>query len=185
MAVDPRDRALARLPGRRIDQRDEARGHGVAFRVFVAPAVQVEDDVVCVEVVAIVPLHALTDMQDVFGGVVVDVPAFKKHRLEGEVLGVFHKGLEHLPGNIAHLAPVEGARVLHVLDQHRDLEHAARLGLLGLRRNRSSEPDHAVGPRHGQTECAGDSETRDGRSCLTWLARPCAREIRAPAFHCV
>ena len=56
-------------------ERAHAAGHRIACGGLVAPAVEVVDHVVGVEVVAVRPFHALADMQGVFGGVVADLPA--------------------------------------------------------------------------------------------------------------
>ena len=81
---------------RSVDQRAHAAGHRIAFGGFVAPAREVEDHVVGVEGVAIVPGHALAHMQRVFGGVVVDFPALEQVGLEGEFARVLDQRLEEL-----------------------------------------------------------------------------------------
>src|SRR5499433_4355401 len=83
-----RDGAGSRLFGRGIDQRSHAAGHRVALGRFIAPALDVVDDVVGVELVAVRPSHAWAHMQRVFGAVVTDVPALDQMALESKVSGV-------------------------------------------------------------------------------------------------
>ncbi len=132
--------AFARLLGLGIDQRTHAGGHRVALDGAVAPAHQVEHDVVRSEGVAVVPGHALTDMERVFGGVLVHVPLLEERGFEGEVAGVFHQRLEELAGHVRHLRPVVRARILLLLDEHRNADHAALLGLLRQRLGRRASP---------------------------------------------
>ena len=77
IVVDLGDRAVASLLGVGVDERAHARGHRIAFDALVAPAVDVEDDVVGVERVAVVPGHALAHVENVFGRVRVHVPGFQ------------------------------------------------------------------------------------------------------------
>ena len=145
MVVHLGDRAVAGLLGRRVDQRRHARGHRIAFDGLVAPAVDIEDNVVGGEGVAVVPGHALAHVQNVFGRVGVDVPYFEQRRLEGEFAGVGDERIEELPGDIAHFRPVVGARVLLVLDEHADPQDAALLWGFGEGRRRRGEAEHAIG----------------------------------------
>ncbi len=158
VVVDLGDRTLAQLARRLVDQRAEAAGHGIALGALVGPAGEVEDHVIGVERVAVVPGDALAQMQRVFGGVVVNVPALEQVGLEGVVLGVFHQRLERLALGVGDLGPVGGARVLGVLAPHRDLQHAALLGLLRLCRRRRGQAEHAVGHRGRSAEhtCHGE-----------------------------
>src|SRR5690606_41950768 len=61
------------------------------------------------EVVAVVPLHALTDTQRVFGGVVVDLPAFKQHAADRAVDFVLDQIVEPAAAEVRVLGPVPGA----------------------------------------------------------------------------
>ena len=142
--VDLDDRAVASLLGRGIDQRRHARRHGIAFGALVAPAVQVVNDVVGVEDVAVVPGHALADVQDIFGRVRIDVPFLQQRGLEGELTRIGHQGIEELPGDIAHFRPIVGARVLLVLDEHAKAQNAALLRLLGESLSRRGQTEHSV-----------------------------------------
>jgi hypothetical protein len=78
---------------------------------FVAPARDVEDHVVGIERVAIVPGHALAHVEDIFGRVLVDLPALEQIALEGEIAGVFDQRLEHLALDVGDLRPVGRARI--------------------------------------------------------------------------
>ena len=156
--VDPLDRALAGLFGGGIDQRGHARRHRIALGALVAPAIEIEDDVVGVELVAVVPGRALAHVQRIFGRVLVHFPALEQHRLEGEFTRVLHQRLEELPGDVGHFRPVVGAGVLLVLDEHADLQHAALLGRLRERAARRREADHAVGRRGRGAENARQRE---------------------------
>ena len=156
--VDLGDCAVARLLGVRVDERAHARGHRIAFDALVAPSVQIVDDVVGGERIAIVPGHALADVKDIFGRVSVDVPAFEQHRPEGELARISHEGFEELTRDVAHLRPVVGARVLLILDEHAASDDAALLGRVGERRRRIGEAKHAVGGRGRDPENAGEGE---------------------------
>jgi hypothetical protein len=130
----------------------------IALGPLVAPAIEIEDDVVGVELVAVVPGRALAHVQRILGRVLVHVPLLEQHRLEGEFAGVLHQRLEELPGDVGHFRPVVGAGVLLVLDEHADLQHAALLGRLRERAARRREADHAVGRRGRGAENARQRE---------------------------
>ena len=140
-AVVLRDVARELLLALLLDEGGHAGGHRVVRHVALAPAGEVEDDVVGVEVVAVVPLHALAELQRVDGGVVVDLPAFEQPRREGEVGGVAHQRLDEEPGLVGLLRPVEDARVVHPHHRLGDLDRAAgRAGVLGARGGRQARP---------------------------------------------
>jgi hypothetical protein len=97
-------------------------------------------------------------MEDIFGRVVVHIPARQQVRLEGELSGVFDERLERLALGVRDLGPIGRARVLWILDRHRDFQDAALLGLLCQRLCRRSEAEHAIGHRGGSAEHACHSQ---------------------------
>jgi len=129
-----------------------------ALGCLVAPPLETVDNIVSVEVIAVRPFHALAYVQRVFGGVVIDVPAFDQMAFEGEVRGVADHVVVALAHDVGHFRPVPGARVLHLLDDHLHLEDAALLAFLGKCLARRGQPDHPVGHRGRSAEGAGDCE---------------------------
>ena len=121
------------LPDASSTERAEAAGHRIALGALVGPAGEVEDHVVGVERVAVGPGDARRTWKHVFGGVVVHIPALEQVGLEGELRGVLDQRLERLALGVRDLRPVGRARILGILDRHRDLQHAALLGLLRQR----------------------------------------------------
>src|SRR5690606_20482735 len=109
------------------------------------------------EVVAVVPLHALTDTQRVFGGVVVDLPAFKQHAADRAVDFVFDQIVEPAAAEVRVLGPVPGARVLLGARFHLHPERAAGNRRI-LRAGRSVEAQQAVGRGAGDAEGRGTGQ---------------------------
>ncbi len=85
-------------------------------------------------------------MKRVFGGVVVDVPAFQQHAAEGAVGVVFHQIFQPAATEIGDLRPVPGAGVLQRLGFHLHPQRAAHLRRL-LRAGRGVQAKQAIG-RH-------------------------------------
>src|SRR5690606_4157323 len=97
---------------------------------------------------------ALAYVKNVFRGVLVDLPALQEASLEGEVARELDQRLERLAHGVGNLRPVGRTRVLVGLDEHRDLQNPALLGLLRERTPRRGHPEHAVGHRGRGTENA-------------------------------
>ena len=137
-----------------LEEGVHARRHGVVRHMRLAPAGQVEDDVVGVEGVAVRPGHALAEMKGVFRRVVIDFPALDQPGLEGEVGGVAYQRLAEEPGLVAFLRPVEDARIVHAHDRLGDLDDAAGVPSVPWARARVGmvEADQAVGGRAGDAE---------------------------------
>ena len=160
LIVDLLERALTQLLGLRIDQCGHALGHRVALDGGIAPAADIVDHVVGAEGVAVVPCHALADMEGIFGRVVVHLPAFQQAALEGEVARELDQRLERLAHRVGNFGPVGQTRILVGLAEHRNLDHAALLGrrVLRYRRCRRGETDHAVRHRGRRAEDAGHGQ---------------------------
>ncbi len=137
-----------------IHQRCHATGHRVAFNALVAPHFNVARHVGGGEVVAIVPLHAFTDVQGVLGGIVIGRPAFQQHRLERPVRVVFHQVFQPTCCNRCDLCPVKGAWILQRFDVHLHAHCAALLGV-GGRFGRCVQPDQTVSRSGGQPQSCG------------------------------
>jgi len=156
--VDLGDGAIGGLVGLGIDKRAHAARHRIAFRRLVAPAVEVIDHVIGVEVIAVRPLHALAHVKRVFCGVVIDVPALNKLAGECGVAVIAHEVFIGLTRDIGHFRPVPGAGVLHFLDDHLHLEDAALLGLTLSAGRRVGQAEHAIGRCRGGAEHAGHGQ---------------------------
>jgi len=130
--VDHGDRAVARGLARLVDQRAHPRSHRVALDIAVAPAGDVEGDIGGGEGIAVRPCDAGADVQGIFGGVVVDIPAFQQHAAEAAVGIVFDQVFQPAAGKVGDLRPVGNARILQPLGLHVEPERAA-----GLRRRLS------------------------------------------------
>ncbi len=149
--VDDRDRAFDRLVGVGVDDRGEAAGHRVRLDLLVAPALDVAGDVLGGEGIAVVPGHALADLEGVEGRVVVHLPAVQQHPAERAVVVVLDEVFERAAGDVGDLGPVGGAGVLEGLDLHLAAERAARLHVrFGKRGPRGT--DQAVGGRRRYAE---------------------------------
>ena len=163
--------------------------HAVAIELFghvaFAPAGEVEDHVVGVEGVAVVPGRALAELQRVFGRVVVDFPAFEQPGHEGEVGGVAHQRLEEEAGLVAHLRPVEDARVVQAHHRLGDLDHAAGRAVLRLRAGAAAWRGRAaVGRRSGHAERRRHrQELAAAELAVAGLARQPRHRADAPACH--
>jgi hypothetical protein len=123
------------------------------------PAGDVEGDIPGGEIVAIRPFHPRTDLEHIFRGVRIDLPALQQNRLEGEVRLPAHQRLEKLHGDVAHLRNLETARVLELHHLHGDTHDAPLPGLdrvLGPRWDRLA--DEPVGNRRAGTEGAGQRQ---------------------------
>ena len=140
-----------------------------------APAHQIEQDVVGVEIVAVAPFHALTEIERVGRRVVIDVPAFEKPRLEGEIGGVADQRFEKGARKVAFLRPVESAWIVHAHDGLCDPDGAARSALrFGPARQRRAH--QGVGRRRRHAERGGDGEefpTRHAASADFGRVEPC------------
>ncbi len=141
-----------------LDDHLHAAGHRVAGHMRLAPAGDVEHHVVGVELVAIVPRRVRPQVQDVFGGVVVDLPALEQPGLEGEVGRVADQRLAEGPGLVAFLRPVEDPRVVHAHGLLGDPDRTAGHRLLSRRPLRDREAEHAVGGCGGRTQSRGRGE---------------------------
>ena len=143
-----------------VDQRAKTAGHGIAFSALVGPTLQVEDDVVGGERIAVRPGDALAHVQRVFGSVVVHVPGFQQIGAERVFGCVLDQRLERLAFGIGDFRPVRLARVLGILDPLSDLQRAAFLALhvFRSRRRRVGEAEHAISHRGGCAEDAGQGQ---------------------------
>jgi hypothetical protein len=137
-----------------LHQRGHAPGHRIALDRFVAPALDIVDDVVSREVVAVGPFNALADVQRVLGGVVVDFPAFQQHRPQRAIAADLDEVFDDAAGLVAKLGPVIGARVLQFAAVHLDAQRAAhrRRGVFALRQRRAVEAKRGIGRRGGGAE---------------------------------
>ena len=150
--IDNGDRAFTSQLGGRILQRSHTAGHRVAFNVAIAPTADVECHVVSGEIIAIRPLHALTNVQGEFGGGVVDGPRFDQHAAQGAVAVVFHHVFQPAAAKVREFRPVPGARVFQRFGFHVHAQGAAlSRGVLSL--SRSVEAQQAIGcnSRHAQS----------------------------------
>ena len=113
-------------------------------------------------------------MKRIFGGVVIDFPAFEQAGSKVKFARVFDQRLEELARDIRHFRPVVGARVLLILDELPNPDHAALLGLLGERLGRRGKPDHAIGHRGRSAENAGERQKLAAvHLARPWRSRPC------------
>ncbi len=152
-AIDLDHSAFAHRLGRFIYEAREARGHCVALDVAVSPAGEVAHNVVSREGLAIVPGHALADLQGVLGGVGVGFPAFQQAAFEGAVVIVLHQVFQPAAIDVGNLRPVSQTRVLGALHFHRDADLAADLCFLRL--SRGGQADQSIGGDCGQPERGG------------------------------
>ena len=153
MAARHLDGAVERLVGVGVDQRRNPAGHRVALDILLAPAGDVAGHVLGGEIVAIVPLHALADVQRVFGGVVVDLPAFQQHAAERPVVVVFDQVFQVAAGLVGDLRPVGGAGVLQLAHAHLYTQGAALLGhAVACCLDRPRQTAHGIGGSGGDTE---------------------------------
>ncbi len=139
MLVDDLDRALDHPVDRLalgvllrglLDHRREDREADIGGgRLRVEPAVDVPGDVVGGQFLAIVPHDALAQIERPALEVFRSGPAFGQHR-PCDVVRPRHRNIfESVACLVRHLHPGIGRRILHLLDLHRDLQDAARLGL--------------------------------------------------------
>jgi hypothetical protein len=153
VAVDHLDRAIGGLAGFLVDQRGDARGHRVALDRLVAPVGDDAGHVIGGEIVAVVPFHALADIQGVFGGIVVHVPAFDKHAAERAVVVVLDQVFQRARGQVGDLSPVVGARILEGAHLHLHADRAAALGCaMGRRLRRLRQAAKRVSGRGGHAK---------------------------------
>ncbi len=117
VVVDLFDAAVAQLAGLGIDQRAHPGRHRVAFRAFIAPASDIVDDILGDERVSVRPGRVLAQVQHVFGGFVVDVPALEQVGLEGILAGVLNQRLKRLTLCVGDLRPIGRARIFYRLDE--------------------------------------------------------------------
>ena len=112
------------------ERRQPAVGRG---EVRVDPALDVPDHVIGDELLAVVPEHALAQVEGPGLEIVGRFPALREHRA-GDVVGAGDRQiLGDMPGLVRHLRPGVGRRVVHLLDFHGDAEGAALLGRGALR----------------------------------------------------
>ncbi len=120
-------------------RREQALIGGTGLRV--EPAGEVEDHIVRVEVVAIVPLDPLAQIKGPGGEVVGGLPAFGQIRPGYVVRSGIRQKLADMTGDVGFFDPVEGCGVAHFLDRDGAAQRAAHLGFGILRQ---SGLNHAV-----------------------------------------
>ena len=91
------------------------------------------DYVIGVESVAIVPGNTLSDMEDIFGGIVIDLPAFQQDRFKREFVCVANQRLEPAARDVRKFHPVIGTWVFLRLDGHRHAQDPTLPWLIGAR----------------------------------------------------
>ena len=152
--IDNLDRAVARLAGGVVDQTADARRHRVAFDITLAPACDVARHVFGGEGVTVVPGHAGTDLERIFGRVVVGFPAIQQHAAEAAVAVVFHQIFQRATCHVGDFRPVGGAGVLEGSQAHLALDRAAlRGGRLCLCRH--VQPTQRIGRGGGHAKAGG------------------------------
>ncbi len=157
MAVDNLDRAINSFLGVCIDQRVHAAGHRVALDGLVAPASDHTGNIISGEVIAVVPLHALANLEDIGLGVLGDFPAFQQLALESGVVVVLHQIFQPAARDIGDLRPVIGARIFQAANFLLDANSAAHLGM-GAGFRGSGLPEQRVGACSGGAESAGQRD---------------------------
>ena len=91
VAVHNFDRACCGLTGCVVDENRKTASHRVAFNGFVTPAGDIARNVLGGEIVPVVPFYALAHVEGIFGGIIVDRPAFEQHRHKRAVAVVFNQ----------------------------------------------------------------------------------------------
>jgi len=111
-------------------RREQALIGGAGLRI--EPAGNGKDDVVGVEVVAIVPLDPLTEIEGPRRQIVGRLPAFGQVGTGDVVWPGIGQKLAEMPGNIRLFHPVERGGISHLLHWHRTAQHAThfRFGIL-------------------------------------------------------
>ena len=115
------------------------------------PALDVPDDVIGDQFLAVVPHHALAQLEGPGLQVLRRGPAFRQHR-PGDVVRACHRQVfDDMARLVRHLDPRECRRILHLLDRHADTKLATLLGLriVGREGGILQRPSRRRDARHG------------------------------------